>query len=872
MSNYKYKISVVIPIYNCENFIESCFKSLAAQSMNCSDFQIVFVNDGSKDGSAECCRKLAEQKENIVYHEKENGGVSSARNIGIRLAEGKYIMFLDADDTLSPGSLEAIYDFFEKHSNDVDLVTYSIDYLNEKGAVTTHKRFNYLNCSGVYDINSDYNILQTTMNVCVKNVSENERIYFDESLSLGEDQWFIFSWLLKKQKIGFVKEAVYTYYRHSGSASSVFNNPYYCFDQYTEFLQKLLDSKRDENGKAHKTAQALVVYNLGWRITSDLLVSHVDEKTERAQLEKLENIVKEIDNEIICNSIYIDPFHVEYFMRLKKEKFSVALNNSAISAFSGNVLWFSQTHAIVFNTLRVHNDKLYVSGYLKNGVENYENIGLFYTNSLGERHDVEMQKTTFSYYKSKAPTNLFGGFDLVLDIADSECITFHIEIDNVKAIPNVYFGFKCAVNRSKSQVSSGGRLLVFDEKSKGIIIKKAQTDELKAAEAAADKSVLGESKGAFVYRKLAKKCKNQSEIWLYCDREGIFDNAYEQFIHDFSINDGVKRYYVVDRLKNKSKYFNSKQRKNLVDFQSLKHKLLFLNCKKIFTSFNSLTVFSPFGGLPLKWYSDITDFEVIYLQHGILHANLPLLYSKEKANVDKVVVSSEFERKNFKNIYGFKDEDLILSGMPRFDIIDLSKKPQRKILFSPSWRKNLIGDYENNTRVLFTDKFLESPFYNQVNDFLNSKELAALLEKYDLTLDFKNHPIFRDYDYLFKVDNPRIRVTQETGDMQDYAAMITDYSSIVFDFVYLERPIIYFVPDYEQFKAGITHSYYKLDLPLEEGFGDIAENGTDLLNALAYLAENQFKPKEIYSERMHSFFASREKNHASMLYRAVTGK
>lgn len=869
MSNFKYKISVVIPVYNCENFIESCFNSLANQTMNNSDFQIVFVNDGSKDGSGERCRNLADKNDNIVYHEKENGGVSSARNIGIQLAQGKYIMFLDADDTLSLNSLEVIYDFFEEHCEEVDLVTYSIDYLNENGKVTTHKRFNYLNCTGVYDINSNYNILQTTMNVCVKNVPEKERILFDESLSLGEDQFFIFSWLLKKQKIGFVKDAVYTYYRHSGSASSIYNNPYYCFDQYTGFLKKLLDCSRGEDGKPHKTAQALVVYNLGWRITSDLLVSHIDEETERLQYEKLAKIVKETDNEIICNSAYIDPFHVEFFMRLKEEKFTLAVNSSAVSAFSGNTLWFSQIHSIVFNTLRIHNDKLYVSGYLKNGVESYKNIALYYTNSLGERHNVEMRKTAFAYYKSKMPTNLFGGFDLVIDIADSECITFHIEIGNVKAVPNVYFGYKCAVNRSKSRVSSGGRILAYDSKSRGFIIQKASENELKEATAAADRVMYNESKGAFAYRKLAQKCRNKNEIWLYCDREGIFDNAYEQFIRDFSRNDGVKRYYVVDNLKNKGRYFNSKQRKNLVDFQSIKHKILFLNCKKIFTSFNSLTVFSPFGGLPLKWYSDITDFEVIYLQHGILHANLPLLYSKEKANVDKVVVSSDFERNNFKDIYGFKDEDLILSGMPRFDAIDLRKKPQKKILFSPSWRKNLIGDYKNNTRELFTDKFLESPFYNQVNDFLNSKELAELLEKYDLTLDFKNHPIFRDYDHLFKVENPRITVTQETGDMQDYAAMITDYSSIVFDFVYLERPIIYFVPDYEQFRAGITHSYYKLDLPLEDGFGEIVENAGELIKALTYLVENQFKPKKKYAERMHNFFASREKNHAQMLYDAV---
>ena len=89
MSDFKYKISVVIPVYNCEKFISSCVESLNGQTMPSDDFQIVFVNDGSKDKSGKICRDFADINENIVYFEKENGGVSSARNKGIELAEGK---------------------------------------------------------------------------------------------------------------------------------------------------------------------------------------------------------------------------------------------------------------------------------------------------------------------------------------------------------------------------------------------------------------------------------------------------------------------------------------------------------------------------------------------------------------------------------------------------------------------------------------------------------------------------------------------------------------------------------------------------------------------------------------------------------------
>ena len=115
MSDFRYKVSVVIPVYNCEEYLESCVESLMKQTMDKDDFQIVFVNDGSSDNGGAICEKAAKEHSNITYFLKENGGVSSARNKGIELSEGKYILFLDADDTLTEDTLKSIYEFFEEH-------------------------------------------------------------------------------------------------------------------------------------------------------------------------------------------------------------------------------------------------------------------------------------------------------------------------------------------------------------------------------------------------------------------------------------------------------------------------------------------------------------------------------------------------------------------------------------------------------------------------------------------------------------------------------------------------------------------------------------------------------------------------------------
>lgn len=864
-------MSVIIPVYNCEKYIDACFESLKNQTIGFSDIQIVLINDGSKDDSDNICSRLNSEYNNVTYFSKENGGVSTARNAGLDLSEGKYILFLDCDDTISLNSLADIYDYFEIHYEDIDVVTYSIDYLNEKGEVSTHKRFNILTHTGIYDLNNDFNILQTTMNICIKNVEKVNRIYFDESLTLGEDQFFIFSWLMKKKRLGFVKEAVYTYFRHSDSASSSFNNPYYCFDQFIHFLDRLVNFNGNiEN--VEPIAQALIVYNFGWRITSDMLVSHVNKDIEDEQTETVKRYIKYVDNSIICNSIYIDDYHIEYFMRLKDERYNVMINKNTYTINDGKNLWFSQPLLIVFDTFKIKNNILSFSGYTKNSVLTYNDIKLFYLDYNNNRIDIELSESSFSYYKSKTCTNSFGRFECNIELKEKNVFFFRIEIGDKVITPALYFSNKCAISREKNIIAISDYIVNYSNESRCLFIDKAGKDKLLEVKKETDKLILKYSKAAYIYRLLASQFNNKHEIWLYSDREGIVDNGYYQFVHDFEKNDGIERFYIVDGKLDENKLFSFKQRRHLVKFKSLKHKILFLNCSKILSSFNSISIISPFDFVPLKWYSDITKYEVIYLQHGILHARIPLLYTKEKANADKIVISSMFEKNNFMNIYHFSENDLIMSGMPLFDKIDIDKKPKNRILFSPSWRQNLIGEYKDNKRNLTVDAFLNSSFFKEINEFLNSNELDEFLEKYNLELDYKNHPIFKDYDYLFSSKSKRVHITQNKSDFQDYLAMITDYSSIVFDFVYIDRPILYFVPDYDQFKAGITHSYSILDLPLEEGFGDISLNSDDLLNNIKELAENNFIPKEKYSKRMKEFFNERDKNHSERLYKALIEK
>lgn len=116
------KLSVIVPVYNCEDYLVSCFDSLVQQTIN--DYEVIVVNDGSTDGSQKIIDKYVAENKHFSSYYKENGGQSSARNLGLKYAQGEFIGFLDSDDWLDK-------DFYEKgvtlaEENNYDVVVYDM--------------------------------------------------------------------------------------------------------------------------------------------------------------------------------------------------------------------------------------------------------------------------------------------------------------------------------------------------------------------------------------------------------------------------------------------------------------------------------------------------------------------------------------------------------------------------------------------------------------------------------------------------------------------------------------------------------------------------------------------------------------------------
>lgn len=123
-------ISVIIPVYNCGKFILRCVDSLKKQSYE--NLQIILVDDGSSDDTPSVCDDLTKQDSRIIVIHKPNGGVSSARNAGIRVASGEYITFADADDYMNPDHIMTLYNLIQKYKCDVAVCSYLTE--NENGS------------------------------------------------------------------------------------------------------------------------------------------------------------------------------------------------------------------------------------------------------------------------------------------------------------------------------------------------------------------------------------------------------------------------------------------------------------------------------------------------------------------------------------------------------------------------------------------------------------------------------------------------------------------------------------------------------------------------------------------------------------------
>ena len=212
-------ISVVVPVYNVEKYISACLDSLLNQGLDMTGYEIILVNDGSKDESLEICNQYAKTYSNISVFSQENQGVSMARNHGLSKAKGEWVMFVDSDDYVCKGSLKYLLDNY--CSDNFDGIRF---WTRIKSDAAIDKD---LSCEGKilfsgngYDFIRNYG-LETFCYTTLyrRDYLLNNNIKFSP-YKIGEDFLFASQFLLTNPRICSTSSIVYQYLIHPGSAST----------------------------------------------------------------------------------------------------------------------------------------------------------------------------------------------------------------------------------------------------------------------------------------------------------------------------------------------------------------------------------------------------------------------------------------------------------------------------------------------------------------------------------------------------------------------------------------------------------------------------------------------------------------------------
>lgn len=213
-------ISIITPVYRAEKYINKCISSVLSQKYK--NFELLLINDGSPDNSGVICEEYANHDSRIKVYHKENRGVSSARNYGLNIAKGEFVLFLDSDDYLSHDALMFCEMSMRKES--LDILQFSIQGVTSNGTLTnktTIKR------KTTVIMSPEEYIRCGQLQVCAggtcirRNIIENNKIRFNNDMRLAEDQLFILSCIMSSKKIKFENTILYYYLDNPNSATHI---------------------------------------------------------------------------------------------------------------------------------------------------------------------------------------------------------------------------------------------------------------------------------------------------------------------------------------------------------------------------------------------------------------------------------------------------------------------------------------------------------------------------------------------------------------------------------------------------------------------------------------------------------------------------
>lgn len=350
------------------------------------------------------------------------------------------------------------------------------------------------------------------------------------------------------------------------------------------------------------------------------------------------------------------------------------------------------------------------------------------------------------------------------------------------------------------------------------------------------------------------KMDKKRDIWIVGERRYKAQDNGKAFFEYLRKNHPEREvYYVIDF--ESPEYDNIKHLGNVIDFKSKKHFELCLKATHFFSS-HYIDYLYP---LRSKSFKSRIKAKKIFLQHGVLGVkNLNKIYSNQKEifDADMFCVSTEMEKQIVIEDFGFDEKQVKLTGIPRFDsLFNNDLKIKKQLLIIPTWREWLQN----------IDLFLDSDYFKNYQSLISNKELIDSCEKNDVEIIFCLHPNMQQYSSFFNSKHVRI-VSQGEIDVQklikESSIMITDYSSVAFDFSFLNKPVIYYQFDQKRF-LGSAGSHLDLERELP---GKIVNSEEYLIETFKESLKNNFEMEAEYKNRVKKILKFKDRKNCERIY------
>lgn len=340
-------------------------------------------------------------------------------------------------------------------------------------------------------------------------------------------------------------------------------------------------------------------------------------------------------------------------------------------------------------------------------------------------------------------------------------------------------------------------------------------------------------------------------IWVFADRKDMSnDNA--EHLYRYIKSNGLKKdiYFILNKSSKDYPRLKADGFK-LVHPHSILFYYVLFKSTCIISSHLDNYLLRAFGKNTLK------NKKMIFLQHGVIKDDLSHWLNRYKIDVMLTSTQDEYNSIVYNDNYKLSKNEVILTGLPRFEALKTKSKEiktENIILIMPTWRNSLVGGIDKKSyKRKIKNTFFKSEYYENYSKLLNSNELQEICKTYNYKIIFMLHYGMLSYKDAFNYcDNIEFISIEE--DIQKYLCMakilITDYSSIAFDFAYLKKPVIYF-----HFKEKLNAHFYSGGYFSYEndGFGNVCNALNEIYHELEQIIVNKCNINKKYKNRYNIF-------------------